>query len=166
MLEKKLKMPEADVSLYDSDFFEWTQNAAEDLRRRRVTEADIEHIAEEIEDLGKRDRRETRSRMTVLLVHLLKWAAQPACRKGGTWLATINEQRGEIEGVLEQSPSLRNDLIQQLPAIFRKAASRAARETNLPLSVFLTPDRLPGVTDLDRLLSEDFFPEEISDLFQ
>jgi hypothetical protein len=166
MLERKLTVPEAE-SLYDSDFFEWTQSVAEDLRHRQVSDADLEHVAEEIADMGGRDRRELRNRMTVLVMHLMKWAGQPTGRKGGTWRATIDGQRLEIEGIIEQSPSLRNDLLRQLPNVYRKAAKFAVGETGLPLSVFLPPDRLDaGFSDLDRLLSDDFFPGHISDLFR
>lgn len=64
------------AALYDRDFFEWTVRNAELLRRGCVEEADLEHLAEEIEDLGKRDTREVMSRLTVLLMHLLKWSIQ------------------------------------------------------------------------------------------
>ncbi|MBI3698676.1 MAG: DUF29 family protein, partial [Acidobacteria bacterium] len=66
--------------LYDLDFFEWTARNAELLREGRFTEADMEHIAEELEDMGKRDRRELESRLELLLEHLLKWQMQPLLR--------------------------------------------------------------------------------------
>ena len=65
------------ADLYDRDFAEWTRHNAELLRAGRASEADLEHIAEEIEDMGNRDRRELRSRLRVLLAHLLKWKFQP-----------------------------------------------------------------------------------------
>ena len=68
------------ILLYDQDFFEWTRHHARLLREGRVAEADLAHLAEEIEDVGKRDQRELRSRLEVLLVHLLKWTAQPDLR--------------------------------------------------------------------------------------
>ena len=75
-----------DTSLYEVDFFEWTQRTADQLRWRRFDEADIQHVAEEIEDLGKRDLRELNSRMEVLLAHLLKWKLQPR-RRSNSWRA-------------------------------------------------------------------------------
>ena len=81
--------------LYDRDFVEWTVRNAELLRAGRLEEADIEHIAEEIEDMGKRQRHELRSRLRILLIHLLKWQAQPE-RRGPSWIATIGAQRAEI----------------------------------------------------------------------
>src|ERR1035437_4052809 len=99
-------MGNVDTSLYDSDFYLWTQQAAESLRSGVLASDDLEHAAEEIADMGKRDRRELESRMMALVMHLIKWAAQPQMRETSTWLATINEQRTQIEGVLAQSPSL------------------------------------------------------------
>jgi hypothetical protein len=89
-----MAMKEA-APLYDRDFFEWTARNAQLLREGRFAEVDAGHLAEEIEDVGKRDRREVRNRLKVLLVHLLKWTAQPGLRyaESGTssWLDAIRE---------------------------------------------------------------------------
>src|ERR1035437_7116710 len=127
-------MGNVDISLYDSDFYLWTQQAAESLRSGVLASDDLEHAAEEIADMGKRDRRELESRMMALGTHLIKWAAQPQLRETSTWLATINEQRTQIEGVLAQSPSLRALLVIDLPPVYTKAAKQAAIETRIPLS--------------------------------
>jgi hypothetical protein len=74
--------------LYEQDFFEWTVQNAQLLRAGRLEEADLEHIAEEIEDMGRSERRELESRLSVLLSHLLKWRFQPS-RRGRSWQATI-----------------------------------------------------------------------------
>lgn len=152
---------EQDAALYDVDFYAWTQSAAEGLRLGRLPEPDIENVAEEIEDMGKRDRRELYSRMRVLIQHLMKWAVQTD-RRSSSWTDTISEQRAMIDGVLEQSPSLRPHAMWELPAIFRKAADMAARETGLPVEAF----RGEGQTnlDLDRLLDVGFLPEHMDDL--
>jgi len=70
-MKKPITREEAETSLYDSDFYEWTQEVAVHLRQGRLPQADLEHIAEEISDMGKRDRRELRSRMIVLVTHLM-----------------------------------------------------------------------------------------------
>lgn len=77
----KPQVREESQSLYDVDFFEWTQTVAENLRHGRVSPTDLEYIAEEIADMGKRDRREMRSRAIVLIAHLLKWLSS---RSAGT----------------------------------------------------------------------------------
>jgi len=153
-----------DTSLYDSDFYLWTQQAAESLRSGVLASDDLEHAAEEIADMGKRDRRELQSRMMVLVMHLIKWAAQPQMRETSTWLATINEQRTQIEGVLAQSPSLRALLVIDLPPVYTKAAKQAAIETRIPLSELKSKLGSGEPLPANLLLSEDFLPEHLGDL--
>jgi hypothetical protein len=165
-MKKPAGRQEVEASLYDSDFYEWTQTVAENLRQRPLAQTDLEHVAGEIADMGKRDRREIRSRMIVLVMHLMKWAAQPKLRGKSTLKSTINEQRDQAEAMLEDSPSLRVDLIREIPHIYSKAAARAADETGLPFSTFSRADSLLGkVAHLDRLLSGTFLPEKMDDLF-
>jgi len=142
------------ANLYDRDFAEWTARNATLLRQRRFDEADVEHVAEEIEDMGKRDRREVSNRLKVLIAHLLKWAAQPDRRDGSTWCATIDEQRSELDEIFEQSPSLRRYADQDMARIYGRAVKLAARETGLEPSVF--PQEFPYT--LDRLLDLDYLP--------
>ena len=157
-------MRSGEASLYDTDFYLWTQRAAEEIRSGRLAADDLEHAADEIADMGKRDRRELQSRMMVLVVHLIKWAAQPHLREASTWLATINEQRTQIEGVLEQSPSLRAFLALDLPSIYAKAIKQAAIETRIPVGELKGELDSGEPASADLLLSDDFLPEHLSDL--
>ena len=157
-------MRSEDTSLYDSDFYLWTQRASEQLRSGKLAVDDLEHAAEEIADMGKRDRRELQSRMMVLVMHLIKWAAQPELRETSTWLATINEQRTQIDGVLEQSPSLRTFLAIDLPSVYTKATRQAAIETRIPLYDLKIKLQSGEPVPADLLLSEDFLPERLGDL--
>jgi hypothetical protein len=91
---------------------------------------------------------------------MMKWAAQPQFR-GASWMDTISEQRVQIDGILDQSPSLRPYAIGELPAIFRKAAVRASKETKLPVETFQAAEK---VADLDSLLAADFLPGNPGDL--
>src|SRR3984893_586861 len=97
------------ASLYDQDFAVWTSETARLLRAGRFDEVDIEHVAEEIEDMGKRDKRELHSRLTVLLLHLLKWNWQPDKQSPGSQSPIIS-QRAELQRLLEDSPSLRRTI--------------------------------------------------------
>jgi len=98
----------ADLSgLYDEDFFEWTRRNAELLRSGQLDQADIGHIGEEIEDMGKRDLRELNSRMQVLLIRLLKRQLQPEKRSRPRDSTSVS-QRIEIEGVLDQTGPARD----------------------------------------------------------
>jgi hypothetical protein len=80
---------------YEADFYQWTQSTAEMIRQGRMSEVDWQHVAEEIADIGQRDHREVRSRLIVLIMHLLKWQFQPELRDRSTWRLTIVEQRRE-----------------------------------------------------------------------
>jgi hypothetical protein len=122
--------------LYDEDFFEWTRRNAELLRAGQLQQADIEHIAEEIEDMGKRDLKELNSRMQVLLIDLLKWQLEPE-KRSRSWNGTIVSQRIEIEADLKQSPSLQRKLQTELSDNYAKAVRRCVAETGLPRSRFL-----------------------------
>jgi hypothetical protein len=66
------------ITLHDRDFYSWTLQQAGLLREGRLSEADIEHIAEELESMGASERRELTNRLAVLVAHLLKWQFQPA----------------------------------------------------------------------------------------
>src|SRR6202051_632405 len=81
--------------LYDQDFYAWANQQAALLRDGRFAEADMAHIAEEIESMGKTEKRELVSRLTVLLLHLLKWRSQPGGR-GNSWRLSIANARDEI----------------------------------------------------------------------
>ncbi len=115
--------------LYDRDFVLWTEAQAAALRSGGNSNLPLDrhNLAEEIESLGKSDRRELRSQIRRILHHLLKLEASPAEGPRAGWRATISEARNEIEGLLDDSPSLRrqiDDLIgKQLPAAVRLAAA-------------------------------------------
>jgi hypothetical protein len=139
--------------LYDEDFFDWTRVNAELLRAGRFDQADIEHIAEEIEDMGKRDLRELNNRIQVLLIHLLKCQLQPE-EKSRSWEQTITEQRRKLDQVLRDSPSLRIRVQPNLPLNYRKAVQFAAIETHLPLNLF--PGECPFA--VEQILDPEFLP--------
>ena len=141
-------------NLYDRDFFEWAQCNAALLRTGRVEEADIEHIAEEIEDMGTSQRHELENRLRVLLAHLLKWRFQPELR-GRSWRPTLRVQRGELLRLLRRMPSLGNYLGETLPETYDLAVEQAISETELPDDIF--PEACPFT--IQQILDEEFFPE-------
>jgi Domain of unknown function DUF29 len=120
--------------LYERDFLEWSTRNAELLRSGRVEEADLEHIAEEIEDLGISERRALESRLIVLLSHLLKWQFQaPGTR---SWKTTIGTQRIQIARLLRKIPSLRSGLAEVFSDVYPDARLIAATEADLPAEQF------------------------------
>ena len=140
--------------LYEQDFFEWTVRNAEMLRAGRVREADLEHIAEEIEDMGKSQRHELSSRLRLLLSHLLKWKYQ-SDQRSRSWKATIRVQRRELTRLLQQMPSLRRYLRDELPEVYPNAVDSAIAETELPDEVFPSASPL----SFDQILDLEFLPD-------
>ena len=95
-------MSTKNATLYDTDFYAWANEQAALLRAGRLSEADIENIAEEIESMGRSERSELVNRLTVLLVHLLKWRYQPGLR-GRSWRLTIEEQRDQLDRTISRT---------------------------------------------------------------
>jgi len=139
---------------YEVDFYLWATETARALREGRLADVDLEHVAEEIEDMGKKERRELASRLTVVLVHLLKWRYQPA-RRSRSWRLTLVRQRQGLEPVLEESPSLRGTLPEALARAYIRARTRAETETGLPAETF--PAACPFTAE--QVLNVEFWPE-------
>jgi len=141
-------------TVYETDIIAWSEEQAELLRTRRFLELDIARIAEEIEDVGKSERRELASRMAVLLTHLLKWQCQPG-RRGSSWQRTIREQRRAIAARINETPSLKASLSDGnwLDGVWADAVAQATEETGL--DVF--PDACPWPADV--VLSQAFLPD-------
>jgi hypothetical protein len=139
---------------YEQDFYAWTIEQARLLRSGELAAIDAANIAEEIESMGRSDRRELKLRLVVLIMHLLKWRHQPAARSR-SWSATIEEQRLQIEGVLAESPSLRPTTAAMLPEAYAIARARAIAETGLAHDMF--PNVCPFTPD--EILSHHFLPD-------
>lgn len=142
-------------SLYESDFYAWANEQAALLRAGRLSEADIEHVAEEIESMGKSEKRELVSRLTVLLLHLLKWQFQPS-RRGSSWETSISNTRDDLADHLTDNPSLRAQIGAAIAAAYKRAYREAATETGLGKSAF--PTSCPW--SFEQIMAEDFWPGE------
>ncbi len=142
------------TTLYDEDFVQWTAETARLLRERRFDQIDVEHIAEEIEDMGKRDRRELESRLSVLVSHLLKWKYQSP-KRSGSWRTTVRNQRTKLEILFRDSPSLRAHVTRCIEDASPSAVGRASDATGLPENTF--PARCPFTAD--QLLDPGFLPD-------
>ncbi|MDJ0680442.1 MAG: DUF29 domain-containing protein [Xenococcaceae cyanobacterium MO_167.B52] len=94
---------------YQTDFYAWTQQQAELLRNKKIEQLDWSNLAEEIEDMGRSEKRQLESRLEVLIMHLLKWQFQPNLRSR-SWQLTIKEQRLRLEKLLAENPSLKSKL--------------------------------------------------------
>jgi hypothetical protein len=143
------------AAAYDEDFFAWTEEQARLLRCGEFSQLDAENIAEEVEDMGRSLRRELRNRLAILTMHLLKWRYQPGHRSR-SWSVTIEEQRGQVAELLDESPSLKPVLTRDLTKIYKLAVTKALRDTGLSEATF--PAACPFTAE--QILSEDFLPED------
>ena len=117
---------------YETDIIAWANEQAQLVRSGQFELLDLEHIAEEIEDVGKSEQRELASRMALLMSHLLKWQFQPE-RRGASWQITIRNQRRAISLHLKQVPSLKTKLndAEWLEVVWGDAVYQASKETGL-----------------------------------
>lgn len=147
-------LPAPTNSLYETDFYAWTHQQAALLREEALEQLDLPNLIEEIEAMGRRDRRELISRLTVLITHLLKWHFQ-AARRSPSWRNTMRTQRREIDLLLEDSPSLRRLLPECVEGAYPHARADAIAETRLAAPRF--PPTCPYT--LEQLLDGVFLPE-------
>lgn len=123
--------------LYERDFYAWTVEQATALRSGQLRRVDLEHVAEEVEDMGKSQRRAVKSAVTVILIHLLKYRYQPDHRSN-SWRATLREHRRRVRDDLADSPSLRPYTDRVFAECYRDARAAAADESGLSISTFPT----------------------------
>lgn len=143
------------ATLYDLDFYQWTQSQSDLLRVEEWEQLDWQHIAEEIESLGKKDKRQVQSRLAVLITHLLKWEYQPD-KRSPSWRKTLREQRFRLTLVLSDSPSLKVGLPEFIAVVYPYAVETATDETGLDRRLFpvVCPYRV------EQLLDPVFLPGE------
>jgi hypothetical protein len=140
-------------TLYDTDPHAWYWAQAKLLRSGKAAEADLVHIAEELEDMGRSEAKELRSSLRLILTHLLKWQHQDA-KRSDSWRDTIDRERDHAALSLEDSPSLRNKLPDLFAKAYQLARKEAARETKLPLATF--PEMPPY--SIEQCLDPEYLP--------
>lgn len=142
------------MSTYENDFYGWVFDQAEFLRAGRFVDLDVEHLIEEIESMGRREKRTLESRLIVLLHHLLKWQYQPA-RRGRSWQSTIKVQRRRLAEVVDDNPSLKPKIPELLASAYIAAISSASAETGIDETVF--PQDCPW--SFAQIMETSFYPE-------
>jgi hypothetical protein len=144
------------AELYEADFAEWARQNAELLRSGRVSEADLEHIAEEIDDMGKRERHSLFSRLVRVIEHLLKWEHQPE-RRGSSWNRTMVAQRLAVKDLLEENPSFHSSLPEVVDRAYERAVNIVSAVLRRPTTDF--PETCPYT--LEQLLDTTFLPGDL-----
>lgn len=138
------------TTLYDSDFFLWSQTQANLLREGKMDNLDYENLIEEIESLGRSERRTLTSYLENLMMHLLKYEFQPE-RRGRSWDLSIRNARRNFVKTLKQNPSLKPHLNDIILDAYESAKDRAAIETGLDDRLF--PVECPWTKE--ELIKED-----------
>ena len=141
-------------NLYEQDFLSWIEAQAQALKDRQVAALDWDNLVEEIESMGRSQRNELKSRLRVLLMHLIKWHWQPE-KRSTSWHLTIREQRTALEDLLEMSPSLKPSIPVVLPKVWEDASKNAALETGLDRAAFPVACPWPA----EDFLADDWLPE-------
>jgi hypothetical protein len=139
---------------YNEDFYGWAITNASLLKQGKIKEADMEHIIEELEEMGSNKENELFSRLALLMSHLLKWHFQPNFRSH-SWTNTIKEQRFRIKRVLKKNPGLKGELDETFQDAYTAAIFRATDETGLDEKTF--PAQCPYT--FEQIMDEEFYPE-------
>jgi hypothetical protein len=139
---------------YESDFYAWTQEQSALIRAKMWSSIDLDHLAEEIEDMGKSEKRTLESQLEVLIMHLLKWQVQKD-RRSKSWQRTIKDQRRRLTIHLKDNPSLKATLLESIERIYPSAVVDAANETSLDDEMF--PSVCPYT--VEQLFNPDFLPD-------
>ncbi|MEM4271241.1 MAG: DUF29 domain-containing protein [Candidatus Pacearchaeota archaeon] len=140
--------------LYEEDENLWLFENAKLIREGKIEQVDFEHIAECLEDMGRRDFREVLSRLRVLIMHLLKWIFQKE-KRTNSWKYTIREQRKQLNSEFEDSQNLKNHAKRNFNKAYRDARELASDETGFPLSTF--PEEPPFT--FEQVIDESYLPE-------
>ncbi|MBW4481212.1 MAG: DUF29 domain-containing protein [Tildeniella torsiva UHER 1998/13D] len=140
-------------SLYEVDFYTWTEQQADLLRQGNFEALDRTHLLEEIEDLGNRHYDQLESRLVLLTAHLLKWQVQH-WQRSNSWRATIRVQRLSLDKLLRRNPGLKSRTEEAMAEGWEEARLLAIAETGLPDDQF--PDGCPYT--FDQVIDPDFWP--------
>jgi len=139
---------------YAHDFFAWSQAQAKLIREGKLDRIDAKNLAEEIESMGRADRRSLQSQLSRLLLHLLKWKFQPD-RRSKSWTRSIAQARDAIDVLADENPSLSTQIPAMIAVLYPKAARMAAQEMSVD------PKDLPSVCPFttEEVHDPDFLPQ-------
>jgi hypothetical protein len=141
-------------NLYNQDFYLWIETTAKQLKNGNFSEIDLANLIEEIESMGRSEKRALKSNLLVLLMHLLKYKYQPE-KCSNSWLSTIFEHRRRLKEELTESPSLKSHFLEIFNECYQDARKQASLETGLSLDTF----PIDSPFTIDESLNQDYLPE-------
>ncbi len=146
-------------TLYEHDFVAWCEDTVAKLRTRDIDNLDFDNLTEEIESLGRSDRRELKNRLTLLLAHILKRMYVNSSENFNGWELTIIEQRRQIKALLQDSPSLKPYLVQ----IFAGVYDDALEDVRFEYKQTEFPNSWQFDIETDVLLSKKYWEDNIDE---
>ena len=141
---------------HDEDVYGWAIHTANLLRNKEMNDVDFENIIEEMEVLGRSEQHELTNRLSLVIMHLLKWQYQSE-KRTRSWKLTLEEQRLQAAACLEVSPSLKSQLDEILGKAYKIGKIKALKETELDEKVF--PQQCPYT--FEEIMNDAFYPEQI-----
>lgn len=154
MARAKDQLSPTGPDLYERDFALWIEEQVELLRKGALDRLDVGNLIDEIESMGRSDRRKLEDNLVVIIKHLLKHEFQPG-KRSRSWLASINEHRRRVQQIVQDSPSLRGHLKQEFPLLYPHARDQAIIETGLSAKRF--PEDPPYT--VEQVLDPGFLPD-------
>jgi len=148
-----MKASKHNASLYETDYLQWLNHTIKQIQDQDYDHVDWQNLIEEIEDMGRNERRALESNLIIVFLHLLKWQYQPQ-KRTGSWERSLIEHRRRIRKALKESPSLNSYLEEILLESYTEAVKQAKAETKLPISTF--PSECPY--QLSTIIDDDFLP--------
>lgn len=141
------------VDLYNHDYYLWLVHTAQLIKEGKFLEIDANNLIEEIEDMGRSEKRAVKSNLIILLLHLLKYKYQPA-KRTNSWKASIREHRRRLRDDFKTSPSLKPYFQQIFAESYQDSREQAADETGLPIDTF--PSHCPFT--VSEVLDSNYLP--------
>ena len=141
------------TNLYDRDYYLWLQQTAQLIKEGKFSEVDAANLIEEIEDMGRSEKRAIKSNLVILLLHLLKYKYQPE-KRTNSWKASIREHRRRLRDDFKVSPSLKRYFAEVFDECYQDAREQAADETGLAIDTF--PIKSPF--SISETLDSDYLP--------
>jgi hypothetical protein len=150
-------------TLYDRDLQLWIEQTVQQLRNREFEALDIEHLIEELVDLGKSEKNALRSNLMILLAHLLKLQVQSDAPDmvQGSWYSSVLEHRQRVLNNLADTPSLKSFLVEAVKKAYSDGRKLAIKEGKLAKLGIRLPEESEYPTtcpfSIEQILDEDFY---------
>ncbi|MEA5509359.1 DUF29 domain-containing protein [Crocosphaera sp. UHCC 0190] len=142
--------------LYDKDYYLWVQETIKLLQHKKFNAIDLDNLIEEMEDMGRSEKKAVTSNLRILLMHLLKYQYQPE-KRTNSWLFTIREHRKRLKEAFKTSPSLKNYYGEVFSECYQDARELATDETGLSIEIF--PKTSPF--SINNTLDTNYLPDNI-----